>query len=47
VDFTKLLFKTPGPNAYLIKNFFDVKKEKKSGFTFGESRVKMSQTGIV
>ena len=46
-DFTKKNFNTPSPNSYFIKNFFDVKREKNLGPTFGESRSKMTENGII
>ena len=46
-DFTKKNFHTPAPSSYFIKNIFDVKKEKNLGPSFGESRSKMSESGII
>ena len=45
-DFTAGKFKTPAPNNYAIRSEIDLKKEKKFGSTFGESRGKMTNGGI-
>ena len=46
-DFTKNVAGNPSPNQYNISAYIDVNLKKKKGYTFGESRHKMNQTGIV
>ena len=45
-DFTTGRPKTPAPNCYTIRTEIEIKKEKKLGWSFGESRSKMQGAGI-
>lgn len=38
---------TPAPNAYVKKGFMETAREKRQGWTFGESRSKVKDSGPV